>query len=72
MSLVGNTCEKYARDRLNDFYMIRSFYEDKDLTIPLFGEDEFDELENQDIKKIVFDITISFKALMKKIYNILY
>ncbi len=31
MSLLGNTCEKYARDRLNDFYMIRSFYEDKDL-----------------------------------------
>lgn len=53
MSLVGNTCEKYAKDRLNDFYMIKSFFKDKDLLIPLFGEDEFDELENQDLKRIV-------------------
>ena len=53
MSLIGNTCERYAKERLNDFYMIKSFYKDKDLLIPLFGEDEFDELENQDLKKIV-------------------
>ena len=53
INLIGNTCEKYAKERLNDFYMIKSFYKDKDLLIPLFGEDEFDELENQDLKKIV-------------------
>jgi hypothetical protein len=33
--------------------MIKSFFKDKDLLIPLFGEDEFDELENQDLKRIV-------------------
>ena len=53
MSLIGNTCERYAKERLNDFYMIKSFFKDKDLLIPLFGEDEFDELENQDLKRIV-------------------
>ena len=72
MSLIGNTCEKYAKERLNDFYMIKSFYKDKDLLIPLFGEDEFDELENQDLKKIVLVTTILSRDLMKKIYNILY
>jgi hypothetical protein len=54
MSLLGNTCEKYAKDRLNDFYMIKSFFKDKNLSEPLFSEDKFDEMENQDIKKVVF------------------
>jgi hypothetical protein len=62
MSLLGNTCEKYARDRLNDFYMIRSFYEDKDLTTPLFDEKKFDELENHDIKKVVLRYNELFEA----------
>jgi len=61
-SLLGNTCEKYARDRLNDFYMIRSFYEDKDLTTPLFDEKKFDELENHDIKKVVLRYNELFEA----------
>ena len=54
ISLLGNTCEKYAKDRLNDFYMIKSFFKDKNLSEPLFSEDKFDEMENQDIKKVVF------------------
>jgi hypothetical protein len=53
ISLLGNTCEKYAKDRLNDFYMIKSFYKDKQLSEPLFSENKFDELENHDIKKVV-------------------
>ena len=62
INLIGNTCEKYAKERLNDFYMIKSFYKDKDLLIPLFGEDEFDELENQDLKKIVSRYNDVFKS----------
>jgi len=63
MSLLGNTCEKYAKDRLNDFYMIKSFYKDKECLNPLFEESKFDEMENQDIAKIVLrynDIFSSF------------
>jgi hypothetical protein len=52
-SLIGNTCEKYAKDRLNDFYMINSFFEDEQLNRKIFDEQGFDELENQDIKKII-------------------
>ena len=62
INLIGNTCEKYAKERLNDFYMIKSFYKDKDLLIPLFGEDEFDQLENQDLKKIVSRYNDVFKS----------
>jgi len=63
MSLLGNTCEKYAKDRLNDFYMIKSFYKDEECLNPLFEESKFDEMESQDIAKIVLrynDIFSSF------------
>ena len=26
VELIGNTCEKYAKDRTNDFYIIKSFF----------------------------------------------
>ena len=51
IQLVGNTCERYAKDRLNDFYIIKSFYKNQELTEQLFTQDEYDELESQDIKK---------------------
>lgn len=53
ISLIGNTCEKYAKERLNDFYMINSFFKDNKLSKKIFDEQGFDELENQDIKKII-------------------
>ncbi|NCF43032.1 MAG: hypothetical protein GWP32_09185 [Bacteroidetes bacterium] len=53
ISLIGNTCEKYAKDRLNDFYMIKSFFSDIDMKKPLFSQDKFDELDNHDIKVVI-------------------
>jgi hypothetical protein len=66
MSLIGNTCEKYAKDRLNDFYMIKSFFKDKNLSEPLFSEDKFDEMENQDIKKVVFKYNEVFESFSEE------
>ena len=51
--LIGNTCEKYAKERMNDFYIIRSFFKDKNMKQEYFPQDQFDELENHDIKKII-------------------
>jgi len=53
INLIGNTCERYAKERLNDFYMIYSFYKDEDMSCKLFSENEFDELENEDIKLVI-------------------
>jgi hypothetical protein len=61
-NLIGNTCEKYAKDRLNDFYVIRSFFKNKDLTEPLFTQDEYDELESRDIKKVVLTYNELFEG----------
>jgi len=66
ISLLGNTCEKYAKDRLNDFYMIKSFFKDKNLSEPLFSEDKFDEMENQDIKKVVFRYNELFEGFSEE------
>ena len=52
-NLLGNTCEKYAKDRMNDFYMIKSFYKDKNLTEVLFDEQSYDELEDNDVRKYI-------------------
>lgn len=66
IQLVGNTCEKYAKDRLNDFYMIKSFYKDADMKTELFSEEVFDELENYDIKKIIFTYNEIFQSFSEE------
>ena len=53
VKLIGNTCEKYAKDRMNDFYMIKSFYVNKDLTEQLFNYRRFDEMNDSDISQVV-------------------
>lgn len=62
IQLLGNTCEKYAKERMNDFYIIRSFFRDKDMTQEYFPQDEFDELENHDIKNIVHNYNEIFSG----------
>jgi len=66
IQLVGNTCEKYAKDRLNDFYMIKSFFKDAEMKTELFSEEVFDELENYDIKKIIFAYNDIFQSFSEE------
>lgn len=66
MQLLGNTCEKYAKDRLNDFYMIKSFYKNSDLSEKLFSENEFDELGHNDIKKVVVKYNEIFEVFSEE------
>lgn len=51
--LIGNTCEKYARNRVNDFYIIKSFYRDEQLKNPLFSEKSIDEISQSELVGIV-------------------
>jgi hypothetical protein len=52
-NLLGNTCEKYAKERLNDYYMIVSFFKDKDLNEPLYSEEEFNYISVNQLQHIV-------------------
>ena len=53
LNLLGNTCEKYAKDRLNDFYIIRSLYKDKDCQEPFYSEDAFDLIDAHKLRKVI-------------------
>jgi hypothetical protein len=52
-SLLGNTCEKYAKQRVNDHYILQSFYRDKGLSEQIYTEKEFDELSYSELKTFV-------------------
>lgn len=65
-SLIGNTCEKYAKERMNDFYMIKSFYKDKNLNDVLFSEEVYDELEDYDIRKYILIYNSIFESFSEE------
>jgi hypothetical protein len=51
--LIENSCEKYAINRANDYYMISSFFKDIDLKDPLFTQEEFEYTEANDVRSMV-------------------
>ena len=51
--LIGFTAEDYANKKINEYYMFISLYKDSDLKENFFSQNEFDELENVDISKLV-------------------
>ena len=51
--LIGATCEKYARQRVNDFYISRSFFKDEELEKPLYCEKEFEEISYNELSRLV-------------------
>lgn len=50
--LLNDTCEHVAEQRLNYYYLKNSTFLDKGLTIPLWDDAEFDEVERDEIFKI--------------------
>lgn len=51
--LVGFTSDIYASKKINEFYVLTTSYKDKDLKKPLFGKDEFEELQEKDITLLI-------------------
>lgn len=51
--LVSNSAESYATNRANDFYIINSFYKDKEHKEVLFTEKEYEYLEKSKLKEVV-------------------
>jgi hypothetical protein len=50
--LMGLTCEVYADRELNDYYIFTNLFSDTSLTAPVFSDDEFSYLSNDDMSKI--------------------
>ena len=51
--LLGSTCEKFARQRINDHYILRSYFKTGALDEELYTEKELDELPYSEISKLV-------------------
>lgn len=51
--LIGITCESYASKVVSDYYVLRSFFKDKSLTIPYLTEDEFDEVDDTELVSLI-------------------
>jgi hypothetical protein len=51
--LIGLTCELYASKVVNEHYIIKSLYKDKELSIPYFTSNEFDDIEDEELNIIV-------------------
>ena len=51
--LLGRTAERYARERVNDYYILECFYKDEDLKNNLFTKEEYDEITRSDLTTII-------------------
>ena len=51
--LIGLTVETHAEKLINDYYILKNIFRDKDLNEPFFQEEEFDNLDDNDISDIV-------------------
>lgn len=50
--LIGHVAETYAHKKSNEEYVKISFFKDKDFKIPLFTEEEFNELDENELNKL--------------------
>ena len=61
-NLMGNTCEKYAAQRTNDFYILKSFYKDEAMSKPLYSEQEYDDLDIKDVAILIKEYNNIFEC----------
>ena len=52
-SLVSNSCEMYATNRANDFYIVNSFFKDKELSDPMFTQEEYEYMDGAEASKLI-------------------
>lgn len=53
ISLLGSTCESYSKQRVNDYYIAKSFFKDEELLVPLHSEEEYDNLSYSELSNLV-------------------
>ena len=51
--LIGQTCEKYARTRVSDLYILKSFYNNLELKEATYKEEEIDDLGQRELMGVI-------------------
>lgn len=52
-NLISNSADKYALNRANDFYIVNSFYKDKNLQEKLYSDEDFEYASVNDVANLV-------------------
>lgn len=53
--VLGRTCEVYAEEEINDYYILYNLFKDIDLRIPLFRVEDLDYVPEKDMSQISND-----------------
>jgi hypothetical protein len=64
--LLGSTCEKYAKQRVNDHYIIKSFFQDEQMKNVLYSSKEFDEVAYSDLSHLISIHNIQFTVFTEE------
>lgn len=52
-NLLGRTAERYARERVNDYYILESFYKSKDLSEKMYTQKEYNEITRDELVEVI-------------------
>jgi hypothetical protein len=79
MALLSSTAESSADERVNDFYILKCLYKDKELKNPAYSQDEFDSIDTRtlyciiekynEVYKQINDLTIQ-KIVLQDFFDI--
>jgi len=62
-SLFSRTAESYAEERVNDFYILKCLYKDKDLKQNTYDEQEFDDIDSSTLYEIIKEYNEVYKNI---------
>lgn len=51
--LLGRTAERYAKERVNDYYILQCFYKDESLKTHLFTKEQYDSISRSELTEII-------------------
>lgn len=51
--LLGTNLEQYAQKRSSEYHIFRSFFKDETLTVPMFSQDDIDDLTHNEVSSYV-------------------
>lgn len=60
--LIGETCEKYATNKLNNYYIYRSLFSNQECTEPFYKQEDYDDLSRQEI----FELSVFYSSIVSE------
>lgn len=62
-SLFARSAESYAEERVNDFYILKCLFKDKNFNTPAYTKEEFDEVDSETLFEIIKEYNRVYKNI---------